>query len=498
MAGAAICIALCFFLKLGACAVQQVGIGSQLGGSLFIKQQVGIHKPFIRAVESILRRPGWSFAKCIILCGGPDWPTSVIAGILGLSLFQCELGTIPIILYVTPLSLTGSFYVLQDEAEIYKKLGRLMFFLTAIMTAVMWAGMAWAIQTEFDQNYDNLTRPQEQYVHLDWLDHRAEQIGTVSVVRWERVPKVLRSIFLLGAIGEVLIGYAFFMVPNLFFSPFAVTDDFRDLVWYGDDGLCKMYGLLGLGAVVACFMGYICFRRWRKAATRERRQEMAEQMDAIEAEWKDERIAQARLAAQPKRSMYESLVEIGGGTLPRCSSSIAVNDEDNFASSSSSSVIIVPTRANSDPGSLSKGLAHPTALMKAAVQSAQSRPFKSGFPILDTAGKHMEASPYSSNASPAADMQQPRRPAQAFPHFQFGAGSTDVAEVRQMTEYGSSMAAAPPRSSPVVLPSSAEATVHQSGAYTVSLVDSLSPWHPPPMFEKPFPVSADDAPEMDV
>ena len=30
-----------------------------------------------------------------ILCGGPDWPTSVLAGILRLSLVECEIGTLP-------------------------------------------------------------------------------------------------------------------------------------------------------------------------------------------------------------------------------------------------------------------------------------------------------------------------------------------------------------------------------------------------------------------
>lgn len=59
----------------------------------------------MRAIEQVLRRPGMSFGKCMILCGGPagclrrllclsaeDWPTSVLAGILRLSLVQCTIG----------------------------------------------------------------------------------------------------------------------------------------------------------------------------------------------------------------------------------------------------------------------------------------------------------------------------------------------------------------------------------------------------------------------
>jgi len=36
----------------------------------------------MRASRIILERPGVSFAKCAILVGGPDWPTSVITGTL--------------------------------------------------------------------------------------------------------------------------------------------------------------------------------------------------------------------------------------------------------------------------------------------------------------------------------------------------------------------------------------------------------------------------------
>lgn len=83
----------------------------------------------------------------MILCGGPDWPTSVLAGILGISVFQCELGTCPIIASVVPLCLSGSFYLRRvGYGEVWPRLGNFMFILTGAVSVAFWAGMAWAIQ----------------------------------------------------------------------------------------------------------------------------------------------------------------------------------------------------------------------------------------------------------------------------------------------------------------------------------------------------------------
>merc|ERR1719272_505828 len=82
--GVMICIALGFVMKLCACTIQQKLIGEMLGSSISIQQQCGIHKSGIRAIECVLRERGWTLGKVSILCGGPDWPTSVMAGVLKL------------------------------------------------------------------------------------------------------------------------------------------------------------------------------------------------------------------------------------------------------------------------------------------------------------------------------------------------------------------------------------------------------------------------------
>lgn len=75
-----------FFLKMSAIYVQQKWIGEQLSRNDTVRQIVGVNKPLMRGIELVLRRPGLSPGKVAILCGGPDWPTSVLTGVLKLSL----------------------------------------------------------------------------------------------------------------------------------------------------------------------------------------------------------------------------------------------------------------------------------------------------------------------------------------------------------------------------------------------------------------------------
>lgn len=79
------------------------------GKSVAIRQMVGVNTDAIRAMRVVLSEPGFRPSKVYILVGGPDWPVSVLCGILGLDLMPILIGTIPVIALVVPTALTGSF-----------------------------------------------------------------------------------------------------------------------------------------------------------------------------------------------------------------------------------------------------------------------------------------------------------------------------------------------------------------------------------------------------
>lgn len=105
---------LCLALKLNACAMQQKLFGQVLGRYKSVKRLVGVHTVATRAVEHILRQPGLTVAKVAILVGGPDWPTSVLTGIMGLNLWQMLFGTLPVFFLILPTVFAGSCLLDED------------------------------------------------------------------------------------------------------------------------------------------------------------------------------------------------------------------------------------------------------------------------------------------------------------------------------------------------------------------------------------------------
>merc|ERR1712216_720143 len=114
--GVVIAIIEIFILKLVAVCGQYL-IGVIMGKSVKIQQLVSVDKVFTRAIEKILRTTGLNLPKVAVLVGGPDWPTSVLCGILRLNLLQCIIGTAPVIMVSTPCVLAGAFMTGPDPPQ---------------------------------------------------------------------------------------------------------------------------------------------------------------------------------------------------------------------------------------------------------------------------------------------------------------------------------------------------------------------------------------------
>jgi len=294
--GIGICIVLSFFMKICACAMQQKLIGETLGSSIAIQQQSGIHKPGIRAIECVLRMPGWSIGKVAILCGGPDWPTSVMAGVLRLPVSKMLFGTIPIIFFVAPCVMTGSFYLKQDESEMWSRSGTLMMTLTMVVNMILWALAGWAIQEQFDKNHEKITRPMETYLELDWRDYKEAELATAKVIKFEDVPWPLRYSYVYFMVVVIMVCQFFYWTPTTCFGEFPVTGDIKKLEWAGENGLFKTPGIVGCG--ITCFCCLVCwsFGKWKALQCKAARMEKAAELAKFEEEWKTRRREQCEAA----------------------------------------------------------------------------------------------------------------------------------------------------------------------------------------------------------
>jgi len=119
-----------FALKLTAVALEQELIGRQFGNYVAVRSFIRINSLEMRATRRILRRPGINTAKCAILVGGPDWPTSVTTGILKLNLLQMLLGTTPILPLIAASTAAGGMQLLKTKGDLYDSITVIVTFLS--------------------------------------------------------------------------------------------------------------------------------------------------------------------------------------------------------------------------------------------------------------------------------------------------------------------------------------------------------------------------------
>lgn len=288
--GAAVNIAMAFVLKLVACAVQQVAIGGLLGKSMWVRQTIGVHKVFVRCIEAVLRKPGLSVGKVAILCGGPDWPVSVTAGILKLSLFEMELGTLPIIGFIIPCALGGSFYLKKGESEMWANTASLMLVVALMVSCFLLAVATWALQEELEHNREELERPRKENVDLEWIDYRSEQIAKRIDIDWHKVPSVVRVLLVIGVVIHILVCDAFAFGASYIIGDFAVNDPLSELNFLTESdpaqGLFTYAAVALLGIYAASWLLHIQFDIWKYMATSAKIRDAAKDIDQQEADWK--------------------------------------------------------------------------------------------------------------------------------------------------------------------------------------------------------------------
>eukprot|EP00586_Coscinodiscus_wailesii_P006060 CAMPEP_0172489586 /NCGR_PEP_ID=MMETSP1066-20121228/19690_1 /TAXON_ID=671091 /ORGANISM="Coscinodiscus wailesii, Strain CCMP2513" /LENGTH=739 /DNA_ID=CAMNT_0013257559 /DNA_START=289 /DNA_END=2505 /DNA_ORIENTATION=- len=165
-------------MKLFACTLQQKAIGENLSRYVSIRQMCQMNSHLIRSMRLILSEQGLSVSKVAILVGGPDWPTSVLCGIMRLGLFQILLGTIPVIFLIIPTILTGSFtYMasmrLDDGTLEFPWAGTLATMMTAITGLVQFGSMivaAFYLEKVAEERADEL-----EQIPIDEEVRRAEE-----------------------------------------------------------------------------------------------------------------------------------------------------------------------------------------------------------------------------------------------------------------------------------------------------------------------------------
>ena len=172
---------ICFMIKLNAIAMQQKLFGECMGSkSVKVRAAVGVNSTTIKAIRMILLKPGIHIAKVAILCGGPDWPTSVLTGILRLRLSQMLLGSLPVLFLISPCVLAGAFAAGPLLSRLPDNLPTAAYFARKLVEAH--AQLDLPPRTVLNVNVPNLPLEHIRGVQLTRLGHRARAPAPVKAV----------------------------------------------------------------------------------------------------------------------------------------------------------------------------------------------------------------------------------------------------------------------------------------------------------------------------
>lgn len=269
--------------KLLASAIEQKAIGEPFSRSIPIKYFVGIHTPFMKAVKKILSQQGLSVAKSAVLCGAPDWPTSVLTGILRLPLLETTLGTSPVIFIIVPTAYAAAFMLqdlcLQDpliectSSSTGKSLSTMFMILAAALQGAATFLAAYFVQSRIGKlsNSEQLELADADEDKV--LAHAEQSREAVEIwaetIRWEKQPKWLHVQSLFGTLLASVLFYIC-IIPGLQpFQKFNLTDSVSSL----EGGVASLIGNFGraaiilAGCVLFCLLCHLCWCWSAQAAT---------------------------------------------------------------------------------------------------------------------------------------------------------------------------------------------------------------------------------------
>jgi len=185
-----------FMMKMAFTYSARTFIGKPLSTNLTVRRFCELHTPYMRAVESILKKEGLNLAKVTLLVGGPDWPIAVLCGMLRLPVFQVLLGTAPVLIQsVFPCILAGSLMLVGDKR---KNLG--VAEVTLAVAGVIQAGSAaialFFVQDTLEREYEELAKPRPEDEILIELEKKERERSRYfwKEMSWDLLPLGIKLI----------------------------------------------------------------------------------------------------------------------------------------------------------------------------------------------------------------------------------------------------------------------------------------------------------------
>ncbi|KAL3895131.1 MAG: hypothetical protein SGPRY_013601, partial [Prymnesium sp.] len=267
---------LCYFMKLLAHVLQQKIFGEAMGGSVAIRSAVQINSELMRAIKYILMRPGLSASKVCVLCGGPDWPTSVICGIMRradpgkIHTFQLLIGLTPMITLITPVVTAAAFQLRTADPGPYDSVATISLVLSTAIQFAAFIGMTHFVSGVVATQGETL-RSYPTDVEVEAYEmaqvHKVEQ--TARVTRLGSLSLFWRIVIILSTAAITSTSYALMFLSSYCFEEFSLANDrIEDMCFISG---CEKTFIkpLGLACLILLFLGILGWQSFSCWASRQ-------------------------------------------------------------------------------------------------------------------------------------------------------------------------------------------------------------------------------------
>ena len=258
-----------FIVKYMAISFQQKIIGQKLGNRVSVRKFVGINSMTIKSIRAILSKPGVSLSKIYILVGGPDWPTSVLTGILRLSLVQMLLASTPFAVTISVTVAAGAL-MLRTDAEM-EAIGAATMGLAALVQVGCTFLATMTIAAYAKDNKEELSAfPRDEEVYEAEKIEYAFVLSYRRATQWTKLPGPQKVLLTTAAVMMHVVTVMFANMGGSLFAAVEVTTPFGEEhpPLYGSFANIATplgrYPLVFFTASLLIF--YIVYKPWAKGA----------------------------------------------------------------------------------------------------------------------------------------------------------------------------------------------------------------------------------------
>eukprot|EP00316_Scyphosphaera_apsteinii_P000861 CAMPEP_0119348768 /NCGR_PEP_ID=MMETSP1333-20130426/109213_1 /TAXON_ID=418940 /ORGANISM="Scyphosphaera apsteinii, Strain RCC1455" /LENGTH=525 /DNA_ID=CAMNT_0007361359 /DNA_START=1230 /DNA_END=2804 /DNA_ORIENTATION=+ len=222
---------LSWVIKLIAHVAQQIIIGEALGRSVKVRHTVGVNSSIAKAIKCILSERGLTAGKVCILCGGPDWPTAVMCGILGQNLRQMLLCVVWVVFYSAPCAMAGAFQLKASDGPLWESLATLMLGFVALETVLLMMLALFLIE-EVRSNAPRMMEsiPDDPEVAALERENAAAAAMFECVTSMDVMPCTPKTLLISGTLVISMSAYLLILASSLCFEDFALTDDVHEVL----------------------------------------------------------------------------------------------------------------------------------------------------------------------------------------------------------------------------------------------------------------------------